>query len=66
MAIDPQTHIAFIGHVLHMRGDLTPQPTGDSHGNYLLWNGEIFGGLQVKCNIYCGMSVQVMNASNFC
>ncbi|XP_022318246.2 asparagine synthetase domain-containing protein 1-like isoform X2 [Crassostrea virginica] len=50
VAIDPQTHIAFIGHVLHMRGDLTPQPTGDSHGNYLLWNGEIFGGLQVEEN----------------
>ncbi|XP_037343535.2 asparagine synthetase domain-containing protein 1 [Pungitius pungitius] len=36
------------GHVLHMRGLLTPQPIQDHAGNVLLWNGEIFGGLPVK------------------
>ncbi|OWF47276.1 Asparagine synthetase domain-containing protein 1 [Mizuhopecten yessoensis] len=35
------------GHVLHLRGELTPQPLQDHHGNMLLWNGEIFGGLEV-------------------
>ncbi|XP_060081138.1 asparagine synthetase domain-containing protein 1-like [Ylistrum balloti] len=35
------------GHVLHLRGELTPQPLQDHHGNTLLWNGEIFGGLEI-------------------
>ncbi|XP_069126175.1 asparagine synthetase domain-containing protein 1-like [Argopecten irradians] len=35
------------GHVLHLRGQLTPQPLQDHHGNTLLWNGEIFGGIEV-------------------
>ncbi|KAG2459369.1 ASND1 protein, partial [Polypterus senegalus] len=37
----------FSGHVLHMRGPLTPQPLEDDDGNVLLWNGEVFGGLAV-------------------
>lgn len=35
------------GYVLHLRGTLTPQPVTDDEGNSLLWNGEIFGGIQV-------------------
>ncbi|KAM8857963.1 asparagine synthetase domain-containing protein 1 [Synchiropus picturatus] len=38
----------FSAHVLHMRGTLTPQPLQDPAGNILLWNGEVFGGLEVK------------------
>lgn len=34
--------------MLHLRGAKTPQPLEDESGNILLWNGEIFGGLQVK------------------
>ncbi|XP_062390541.1 asparagine synthetase domain-containing protein 1 [Sardina pilchardus] len=37
----------FSAHVLQMRGRLTPQPLQDSAGNLLLWNGEVFGGLEV-------------------
>uniref|UniRef100_A0A8C4TTN7 Asparagine synthetase domain-containing protein 1 n=1 Tax=Erpetoichthys calabaricus TaxID=27687 RepID=A0A8C4TTN7_ERPCA len=37
----------FSGHVLHMRGPLTPQPLEDDDGNVLLWNGEVFGGVPV-------------------
>ncbi|KAJ8417542.1 hypothetical protein AAFF_G00223850 [Aldrovandia affinis] len=37
----------FSAHVLHMRGQLTPQPVEDQGGNVLLWNGEVFGGLAV-------------------
>lgn len=36
--------------VLHMRGGLCPQPLVSKHGtlqNVLLWNGEIFGGIEV-------------------
>nr|XP_057938565.1 asparagine synthetase domain-containing protein 1 [Doryrhamphus excisus] len=38
----------FSAHVLHMRGLLTPQPIEDTTGNILVWNGEIFGGLEVS------------------
>jgi asparagine synthetase B (glutamine-hydrolysing) len=31
------------GTVLSMRGELTPQPITDQHGNCLIWNGELFG-----------------------
>ncbi|XP_061697469.1 asparagine synthetase domain-containing protein 1 [Syngnathoides biaculeatus] len=37
----------FSAHVLHMRGLPTPQPLQDLAGNILLWNGEVFGGLEV-------------------
>ncbi|RXM31564.1 Asparagine synthetase domain-containing protein 1 [Acipenser ruthenus] len=40
-------HCFFSGHVLHMRGLLTPQPLEDEKGNVFLWNGEVFGGLKV-------------------
>ncbi|KAH9509730.1 Asparagine synthetase domain-containing protein 1 [Bulinus truncatus] len=39
-----------VGCVLHLRGDLTPQPVTDGRNNALLWNGEIFDGIQVKSN----------------
>ncbi|KAK0062923.1 asparagine synthetase domain-containing protein 1 [Biomphalaria pfeifferi] len=37
-----------IGCVLHLRGNLTPQPVTDETNNALLWNGEIFDGIQVE------------------
>ncbi|XP_073503941.1 asparagine synthetase domain-containing protein 1 [Phyllobates terribilis] len=37
----------FSGHVLHLRGQLTPQPLQDRNGNVFLWNGEVFGGVDV-------------------
>jgi len=36
----------FYGTVLHFRGSLTIQPL-ELNGNLLLWNGEVFAGLQV-------------------
>ncbi|XP_061464208.1 asparagine synthetase domain-containing protein 1 isoform X1 [Rhineura floridana] len=39
----------FSGHVLHLRGQLTPQPVEDpASGNVFLWNGEIFSGIPVE------------------
>ncbi|XP_048454730.1 asparagine synthetase domain-containing protein 1 [Rhincodon typus] len=40
-------NIFFSGHVLHMRGCLKPQPLQDTQGNLLLWNGEVFGGIEI-------------------
>ncbi|GCC32387.1 asparagine synthetase domain-containing protein 1 [Chiloscyllium punctatum] len=40
-------NIFLSGHVLHMRGCLNPQPLQDTQGNLLLWNGEIFGGIEI-------------------
>nr|XP_028606185.1 asparagine synthetase domain-containing protein 1-like isoform X2 [Podarcis muralis] len=41
-------HCLFSGHVLHLRGQLTPQPVEDpTTGNVFLWNGEIFSGVPV-------------------
>ncbi|XP_007494557.2 asparagine synthetase domain-containing protein 1 [Monodelphis domestica] len=40
-------HCLFSGHVLHLRGLLTPQPIEDERGNVFLWNGEIFSGIDV-------------------
>ncbi|NXI57086.1 ASND1 protein, partial [Chloroceryle aenea] len=37
----------FSGHVLHLRGLVTPQPLEDANKNIFLWNGEIFGGVHV-------------------
>lgn len=37
----------FSGHVLHLRGQLTKQPLQDDNGNVFLWNGEVFGGVNV-------------------
>ncbi|XP_077583670.1 asparagine synthetase domain-containing protein 1 [Stigmatopora nigra] len=44
---NPSYQCYFSAHVLHMRGLLTPQPLQDHAGNLLLWNGEVFGGLEV-------------------
>lgn len=39
----------FSGHVLHLRGPLTPQPVEDpTTGNVFLWNGEVFGGIPIE------------------
>ncbi|XP_054643974.1 asparagine synthetase domain-containing protein 1 isoform X2 [Dunckerocampus dactyliophorus] len=62
----------FSAHVLHMRGLLTPQPIEDTTGNILVWNGEIFGGLQVlpsqndtavvlKCLSSCSTSSEILS-----
>ena len=40
--------LSLVGTVLHLRGSKTPQPLEDRHGNILLWNGEIFGGIEVN------------------
>lgn len=47
---DPTHHYSciFSGHVLHLRGELTPQPLQDENGNVFLWNGEVFGGIEVS------------------
>ncbi|NXC38525.1 ASND1 protein, partial [Penelope pileata] len=37
----------FSGHVLHLRGLMTPQPLEDASNNVFLWNGEIFDGVHV-------------------
>ncbi|XP_070195936.1 asparagine synthetase domain-containing protein 1-like isoform X2 [Littorina saxatilis] len=37
----------FAGYVLHLRGCMTPQPVSNDDGDLLLWNGEIFGGIEV-------------------
>ncbi|XP_072468742.1 asparagine synthetase domain-containing protein 1 [Notamacropus eugenii] len=44
---DTDYHCLFSGHVLHLRGLLTPQPIEDEKGNVFLWNGEIFSGIYV-------------------
>lgn len=36
-----------IGCVLHLRGDLTSQPLESDNHNWLLWNGEVFGGQSI-------------------
>ncbi|XP_038155382.1 asparagine synthetase domain-containing protein 1 [Cyprinodon tularosa] len=45
---DPGYRCFFSAHVLHMRGLLTPQPLRDGAGNVLLWNGEVFAGLEAE------------------
>ncbi|GAA5954844.1 hypothetical protein JCM8115_005546 [Rhodotorula mucilaginosa] len=43
-----ELELRFFGSVLHMRGDkVTPQPLVSSAGDVLLWNGEIFDGVEV-------------------
>jgi len=46
-AIAPDLDAVFYGTVLHFRGSLTVQPL-ELNGNLLLWNGEVFRGLQVQ------------------
>ncbi|CAH1243582.1 ASNSD1 [Branchiostoma lanceolatum] len=45
---DTQHYGTFLGSVLHMRGEITKQPSQDECGNILLWNGEIFDGVKVE------------------
>ena len=42
--------LTFAGHVLHLRGHLTPQPVVDDTGNILLWNGELYDGLAIAAD----------------
>ncbi|NXU49612.1 ASND1 protein, partial [Turnix velox] len=44
---DPAYECLFSGHVLHLRGAVTPQPLEDASNNIFLWNGEIFNGVHV-------------------
>ncbi|NXX06878.1 ASND1 protein, partial [Larus smithsonianus] len=44
---DPCYECLFSGHVLHLRGLVTPQPLEDANNNIFLWNGEIFNGVPV-------------------
>ncbi len=44
----------WVGCTLHFRGSFTPQPLTDQHGNILLWNAEIFGGVEVGYINYFG------------
>ncbi|XP_077175564.1 asparagine synthetase domain-containing protein 1 [Paroedura picta] len=47
--LHPPYQCLFSGHVLHLRGLLTPQPLEDPMtGNVLLWNGEIFSGIHME------------------
>ena len=51
-AIAPGLNAVFCGTVLHFRGSLTVQPL-ELNGNLLLWNGEVFAGLQVGYFFAC-------------
>lgn len=44
---EPSYECFFSGHVLHLRGLMTPQPLEDVNNNIFLWNGEIFNGVHV-------------------
>ncbi|NXN38714.1 ASND1 protein, partial [Rhinoptilus africanus] len=44
---DPSYECLFSGHVLRLRGLLTPQPLEDANNNIFLWNGEVFNGVHV-------------------
>ncbi|OXB63086.1 UNVERIFIED_CONTAM: hypothetical protein H355_012507 [Colinus virginianus] len=44
---EPSYECLFSGHVLHLRGLMTPQPLEDVNHNIFLWNGEIFNGVHV-------------------
>ncbi|XP_065696385.1 asparagine synthetase domain-containing protein 1 [Patagioenas fasciata] len=46
-ASDLSYECLFSGHVLHVRGLMTPQPLEDANNNIFLWNGEIFNGVHV-------------------
>ena len=53
--------MSLVGTVLHLRGTKTPQPLEDECGNVLLWNGEIFGGIEV-CLCKINKNVQQENS----
>ena len=48
----PGVTAVFCGTVLHFRGSVTVQPL-ELNGNMLLWNGEVFTGLQVAAHFLC-------------
>ncbi|ELU18868.1 hypothetical protein CAPTEDRAFT_43016, partial [Capitella teleta] len=48
--LNDQQSGVFYGCTLHFRGDLTQQPLTVQDGSALLWNGEIFYGLQVPAD----------------
>lgn len=51
--ISESSGIILHGTTLHMRGvKPTTQPLNDIHGNFLLWNGEIFDGIKVRVNVF--------------
>ena len=42
-------HLDLLGALLCVRGEPTPLPLGNEAGDWLLWNGNVFGGdMQVK------------------
>ncbi|XP_071118217.1 asparagine synthetase domain-containing protein 1-like [Haliotis cracherodii] len=47
VSISSEQSLLFGGFVLHLRGSATPQPVKDDKGNTLLWNGEVFGGMEM-------------------
>eukprot|EP00731_Ephydatia_muelleri_P018592 Em0011g632a len=44
LGASPPLWLDLVGTLLHMRGGLTPQPLRNGKGDYLLWNGNVFGG----------------------
>ncbi|XP_046583049.1 LOW QUALITY PROTEIN: asparagine synthetase domain-containing protein 1-like [Haliotis rubra] len=47
VSVSSDRSLVFGGFVLHLRGSATPQPVTDETGNTLLWNGEVFGGMEM-------------------
>lgn len=44
-----ENHATFMGAVLHMRGaGVQKQPLMNDRGDVFLWNGEVFGGIEVS------------------
>ena len=39
-----ELQLDLLGTLLSMRGEITPQPLANEAGDWLLWNGNIFGG----------------------
>lgn len=57
--IDTCTRIEAVASILHLRGKFTPQPLKDKMGNVLIWNGEIFGGVEVTRHLQYTLAVSV-------
>ncbi|XP_067677587.1 asparagine synthetase domain-containing protein 1-like isoform X2 [Haliotis asinina] len=47
VSVSSDQSLVFGGFVLHLRGSATPQPVTDDTGNTFLWNGEVFGGMEM-------------------
>ena len=53
--------LTLTGSVLHLRGtQVTPQPLVDDDGNALLWNGEVFEGLDVESATHTHPSLAIL------